>query len=250
MLVFNGHDMSGPTANRPTNAEVGQPFFDTTLKILLIWNGTIWDPTGDETAFSTVAAAGTNQGTGGALVEGFNAVTGADGTKVVTLPVATAGGLEMSGYNASASSLAIYPGTSGTINGGSANAAITVAPNSKFSFVSTSATNWSAGYTAPTPAAYPTAAAMNASAQALTSSGTITLPTASKNLRVSESGNVTGMVLTVGTVDGQEITIINTSAFTITFAASSSNTALGSGLVVASKGHTSLIWSATDSLWY
>lgn len=45
MITFNGHDMSGPTANRPTNAEIGQPFFDTTLKQLLVWNGVAWQAT-------------------------------------------------------------------------------------------------------------------------------------------------------------------------------------------------------------
>ena len=147
MLVFNGHDMSGPTANRPTNAEIGQPFFDTTLNVLMVWNGTIWDPVGNETSFVSVAAAGTNQGTGAALVEGFNNVTAADGTKGVTLPVAAAG-QEVAGYNNSASNLLVYPNTSGTINGGSANASVTIAAHTKFSFIGTSATNWSGGYSA------------------------------------------------------------------------------------------------------
>jgi len=151
MIVFNGHDMSGPTANRPTNAEIGQPFFDTTLNVLLIWNGTIWDPAGNEMAFGTVAAAGTNQATGGLLAEGFNNVTGADGTKGVTLPVAVAG-LEVQGYNNSTSALPIYPASSGTLNGGSANASITIAAKTKFTLVGTSATNWSMGYTAATVA--------------------------------------------------------------------------------------------------
>ena len=148
-LVFNGHDMSGPTANRPTNADIGQPFFDTTLGVLLVWNGTIWDPIGNEMAVTTVAAAGTNQATGGLLVEGFNIVTSADGTKGVTLPVAAVG-LEVQGYNNSASALPIYPAVSGTLNGGSANASVTIAAKSKFTLVGTSATNFAIGYTAST----------------------------------------------------------------------------------------------------
>ncbi len=42
MLVEHGHDISGPTANRPTNAEAGQRFFDTTLGVELVYNGTTW----------------------------------------------------------------------------------------------------------------------------------------------------------------------------------------------------------------
>ncbi len=150
-LVEFGHDISGPTSHRPTNVETGQRYFDTTLGVQLVWNGTIWDPVGNEMAVTTVAAAGSGQSTGGALVEGFNIITGADGTKCVTLPVASVG-LEVQGYNASTYSLAVYPATSGTLNGGSANAAITVAANSKFTLVGESATNWAMGYVAATQA--------------------------------------------------------------------------------------------------
>ncbi len=151
-IVFNGHDMSGPTTLRPTNADIGQPFFDTTLGILLVWNGTIWDPIGNEMGFSTVAAAGTGQNNGGALVEGFNTGTGANGTKVVVLPLTTQNGFEVQGYNNSSSNLPIYPQSAGTINNGTANAAVTVAPNSKFSFVFDGSGNWASGYTAASQA--------------------------------------------------------------------------------------------------
>ena len=47
-LVENGHDTSGTTANRPTNAEIGQKYFDTTLNQQLIYDGTNWvGPAGD-----------------------------------------------------------------------------------------------------------------------------------------------------------------------------------------------------------
>lgn len=42
MLVEHGHDVSGTTAQRPTNAEVGQRFFDTTLGKLLVYTGSAW----------------------------------------------------------------------------------------------------------------------------------------------------------------------------------------------------------------
>lgn len=41
-LVEHGHDISGTTAQRPTNADVGQRYFDTTLNELLTWNGSAW----------------------------------------------------------------------------------------------------------------------------------------------------------------------------------------------------------------
>lgn len=44
MLTEHGHDLSGPTTERPTNAEIGQRFFDTTLGVSLVYNGTVWIP--------------------------------------------------------------------------------------------------------------------------------------------------------------------------------------------------------------
>lgn len=41
-LVQFGHDLSGTTAQRPTNVETGQPYFDTTLGVQLTWNGSAW----------------------------------------------------------------------------------------------------------------------------------------------------------------------------------------------------------------
>jgi len=46
-LVRDGHDTSGPTANRPTNAEIGAHFFDTTTLQDLVWNGTVWQRAGE-----------------------------------------------------------------------------------------------------------------------------------------------------------------------------------------------------------
>lgn len=44
ILVEHGRDISGTTAQRPTNASVGARFFDTTLGVQLVWNGTVWLP--------------------------------------------------------------------------------------------------------------------------------------------------------------------------------------------------------------
>jgi hypothetical protein len=60
-LVEFGHDISGPTSRRPTNVEIGQRYFDTTLGVLLIWNGQAWVGPGGLTpvAPGNGAAAGT-----------------------------------------------------------------------------------------------------------------------------------------------------------------------------------------------
>lgn len=40
-------EISGTTANRPTNAEIGQTYFDTDIARLLTWDGTVWQNTRD-----------------------------------------------------------------------------------------------------------------------------------------------------------------------------------------------------------
>lgn len=42
VLVEHGHDISGTTAQRPTNADIGCRYFDTTLGKMLVYNGTAW----------------------------------------------------------------------------------------------------------------------------------------------------------------------------------------------------------------
>lgn len=66
-LVEAGKDISGPTAARPSSAEPGQRFFDTTTGIMYGWNGSAWQPfsgigTG-EVLFTETDAAGTYTGT-------------------------------------------------------------------------------------------------------------------------------------------------------------------------------------------
>lgn len=91
---------------------------------------------------ATPAAAGTNQGTATALTKNLNAVTAADGTKGVALPVGAAGD-EIIIINTDASSvLKVYPETGGAINGGSANASVSVGPGRGASFVCTAALTW------------------------------------------------------------------------------------------------------------
>lgn len=41
-LVANGLDLSGVVARRPTNAEIGQTYFDTTFRQPFVWDGFMW----------------------------------------------------------------------------------------------------------------------------------------------------------------------------------------------------------------
>jgi hypothetical protein len=97
---------------------------------------------------AAVTPLGTNQATAAALTAPVSVVTGADGTLSVRLPTAVAGKV-MYVYGATATNgLPIYPATDGTINGGSADTAVTIEGKTLAKFVGTSATNWAAFYTA------------------------------------------------------------------------------------------------------
>ncbi len=95
---------------------------------------------------AAVTAAGSAQGDAAALVEGFNVVTGADGTKGVILPTAAAGMIVYT-KGVTAAVLKVYPATGGTINALSANGAISLTTGVMPSiFIASSATQW---YTIP-----------------------------------------------------------------------------------------------------
>jgi len=98
----------------------------------------------------SVAAAGSNQGTAASLAYTLNNVTAADGTKGVILPTATTGTVILVYNSVATNGLPIYPATSGTINGGSANAAITIEGKTLAILVATDTTNWAAIFTADT----------------------------------------------------------------------------------------------------
>ena len=97
-----------------------------------------------------VASAGSVQGDAAALAIGFNTVSGADGTKGVVLPAAVPGRV-VRVYNEHATNgLKIYPATGGAINGGTANAAITMEGRTLATLVAVSSTNWAADFVANT----------------------------------------------------------------------------------------------------
>lgn len=41
--VLNGHEMGGTTTNRPTNVEIGQPYYNVTTGTWQVWNGSAWE---------------------------------------------------------------------------------------------------------------------------------------------------------------------------------------------------------------
>lgn len=99
----------------------------------------------------SVAAAGTNQATGGALaVNALNNVTAGDGTKTVVLPIGVAGDVVHVYHAVATVGLPVYPGSGGTINGGSGDAAVTIEGKTLAIFENINGTNWAAIFTANT----------------------------------------------------------------------------------------------------
>lgn len=98
-------------------------------------------------ANNSVASAGNSQGTGTLLANAVQAVTGADGTKGVTLPAITlADNKWYFIYNQSASGLKVYPPTGASINSGAANAAITMSGTTSALIVAVSGSQYLALY--------------------------------------------------------------------------------------------------------
>lgn len=137
-----GHDISGPTANRPTNLEPGMIFMDTTVNVLYAQTSNGLKSVGGHIGIVTVAATGTNQGTAAPLTGGsLNNVTGSNGTKAVLLPtnVSTDNVLV---YNNGSGTLPVFAAGTNTINGGSAGGSVTVEPFTLATFIALDGTNW------------------------------------------------------------------------------------------------------------
>ena len=99
----------------------------------------------------SVAAAGSGQSTAAALTYTVNNVTDGNGTKAVILPAPKAAGQTVYVYHSEATvGLPVYPHSGGTINGGSANAAVTIEGKSLAIFTAATTTNWTATYVANT----------------------------------------------------------------------------------------------------
>lgn len=91
---------------------------------------------------STVAAAGTNQGTAAALSEGINVVTGADDTKGVVLPTAVAGMVIIVKNTVSGKTLKVYPASGAAVNAVAANGSYDLGSVLSTLLVASSATQW------------------------------------------------------------------------------------------------------------
>lgn len=100
-------------------------------------------------AAGNVTAAGGNQSAAAELTYPVNNVTNNNGSLCTRLPAIRTPGQICYVYSALASDgLPIYPASGAAINGGSANAAVTIEGKTLAIFVATSETNWSAVYTA------------------------------------------------------------------------------------------------------
>lgn len=90
---------------------------------------------------ATVTAAGSTQGTATALTKTYNIISTATANQGVVLPAAAAG-LIINVYNISGATIKVYPTTSETIDGGSANAAVELVTNNGSEFVGTGTGSW------------------------------------------------------------------------------------------------------------
>lgn len=109
----------------------------------VVFNAAITRTKPDLVSVATLAAAGSVQGDATAItgLTPFVVSTGGDGAVGSILPAAIAG-TQITIYNSAAGGVKVYPASGGTINGGSANAAVTVAAKGLLRLTATSATNW------------------------------------------------------------------------------------------------------------
>lgn len=92
--------------------------------------------------FQTLAAAGTNQATGGVIRSSNVTVTGASGSNAVVLPVADIGDEILVYSSAATNALLVFPPVGGNINGAAANASFSATAQTPYFFLKLSATQW------------------------------------------------------------------------------------------------------------
>ena len=90
---------------------------------------------------ATVSAAGSTQGTATALTKTYNIVSTASASQGVVLPAATAG-LIINVFNISGNTIKVYPTSTQTIDGGSANAPVEIVTANGSEFVGTGTGTW------------------------------------------------------------------------------------------------------------
>lgn len=108
----------------------------------------LWVKSLNRVANTTSAAAGTLQSDATLIDSIGELVLVTSGTGGVKLPDAPSVGDYYEVWNCTGSTINVYPNTSDTINGGAANAAVTVASNAKREFYATSSTAWRSVVTA------------------------------------------------------------------------------------------------------
>lgn len=87
--------------------------------------------------------------------------------------------------------------------------------------------------------------------QALTGSAQTIFTAYATLTRVTPTGSFTGEILAAGQYSNQRVTVVNASAFTVTFAASAtSHVADGVADVIAANTAATYVWDTGTSLWY
>jgi hypothetical protein len=105
-------------------------------------------------------------------------------------------------------------------------------------------------YSSP-PALLLNALALSQSAAAVVITNGSTINASVGVSRVNPGGNVTGIIMPAGTHPGQKGTIVNESAFTVTFAAvGTSRVADGTSAIIAANRCMELTWNSATSKWY
>ncbi len=69
--------------------------------------------------------------------------------------------------------------------------------------------------------------------------------------RVAPTAAVTGVVLAAGTIAGQQVVVLNESAFSITFGTlGSSNVSIGVNCMIPAGTHLQFVWNSATGRWY
>lgn len=90
----------------------------------------------------------------------------------------------------------------------------------------------------------------SATATSLSNSDTVSHRDRNAMLRLNNGGAVTGIILEKGARHGQMLTLVNTTANSVTFAAdATSNVFDGTNIAIAAKRACILVWDAVASLW-
>lgn len=271
----NGHDLAYTTTNRPANMKVGEIGFNTTTGKLEVATGTKMINVGDVLDTATAGGAGlVNAATGGAGGAGSGTTAGGAGGAITDTGGAggskTGTGAAAGGAGGAANQIGGAGGntaSSGTDAGGAGGAAALTGGTGGNATAGTGnggaggnivltpgAGGTSAGGTSGAQGTISLAGPVSSpvtAAQTLASTNTVTLPTTGIVKLVTNAGAVTGIILPVGRVDGDEIVLMNISANSITMAAAgTSRVADGVSCVIAALTKMSFRWSATQSLWY